>query len=689
MFTKRLTSIVLTLCLMFSVFALAPVEESFLSADAAVGVSVNGSSLASANFIIDPGHGGNDPGAMSTVLGGSREEADDTLRLSLAVAKLINQSGASTALTRVTDITLSLQNRTDMANAGNYSYFVSIHRNACGTANLGTGIETYYHQSQSASSVSAQLANSVQNALIGVGCWVNRGVKYNNFHVTRESNMPAILVECSFIDNASDNANFDKYFDADAKAIANGMLKMIGKSVVDQKTVTAPTFTSGSSVNYNTGVTFRWNAVTNATSYKYTVKLFDGEPSATSAVSTIYNSVSTTNTYVTIPAQSKGKYLQATVTAVGPNNTASSTKLVALGNNPTYPTTKEYIPVFEINGATNVVNSIVVTAKTGSFAMTWWRAMLCSPNNDGTYTVNSVYEAGASKSVSVTGNNVVFAIHSSSANYNYATKIIVGDKLSFVGVFIDNNVVYDNAHVLVNGGVSLSVTAPTVSCPAEIEVGDTGTVSWAAVTNATSYNYKVVLNNNGATSTLVEKTGVTDKSFTIPAVSEGTSLTVTVTAVGPVDNKTTTKTITLKVTAPSDITVSDVDDIVKIGDSKAFRGFATLTTVQQTLDKFEQDNSFLAVYDADGKLKSSSDLIATGFTVNLVVNGQVKVTYSLVVAGDIDGDSSITATDYITQSKAMKSQTTLVGAYALAADVDGDGSLSSSDYIALAAALKN
>lgn len=685
---KRLISYALVFCMVFSGFAFSAVENASLKASAAVGVSVNGSTLASANFIIDPGHGGNDPGAMSTVLGGSREEADDTLRLSLAVAKLVNQSGASAALTRVTDITLSLQNRTDMANAGSYSYFISIHRNACGTANLGTGIETYYHQSQSSTSVSANFARSVQNELIAVGCWVNRGVKYNNFHVTRESNMPAILVECSFIDNASDNANFDKYFDADAKAIANGMLKMIGKTVVDQKTVSAPTFTSGSSVNYNTGVTFRWNAVTNATSYKCKVELFNGEPSATSAVSTLIDK-STTDTSVSIPAaQCTGKYLKATITAVGPNNSASSTKLVALGNNPTYPTTKEYIPILELNGATNVVNSTVLTSAKGSFAMTWWRAILCSPNNDGTYTVNSIAEAGATKNVSITGKNVLFAIHTSSTNYNYAANIVVGDKLTFVGLFIDNNTIFSNSHVLVNGGKSLSVTAPTVSCPSEIEIGNTGTVSWSAVTNATSYNYKVVLNNNGATSTLVEKSGVTDKSFTIPAVSEGTSLTVTVTAVGPVDSKTTTKNITLKVTAPTDITPSK-KDVVKAGDNEAFRGFAALTTVEQTLASFEQDNSFLVIYDAKGNEKSASDLIATGFTVNLVVNGTVKVSYDLVVAGDIDGDSSITATDYITQSKAMKSQVTLDGAFAIAADFDGDGSVSTSDYIALAATLKS
>lgn len=685
---QRLTSAVLILCLVFSVFTFATVENASLKAGAAVGVSVNGSTLASANFIIDPGHGGNDPGAMSTVLGGSRKEADDTLRLSLAVAKLVNQSGASAALTRVTDITLSLQNRTDMANAGSYSYFISIHRNACGTANLGTGIETYYHQSQSATSPSAKFATSVQNELIAVGCWKNRGVKYNNFHVTRESNMPAILVECSFIDNATDNANFDKYFDADAKAIANGMLKMIGKSVVDNKNVTAPSVTVNSSVNYNTAVNVSWGKVTNATSYAYTAKLYNGEPSATSAASTIVSST-TTGTSFTIPAQSKGKYIEVTVTAKGASNEASTKKLIMLGTSASYPTTVEYIPVADINGGVNVSNSTIWTSAKGTnFAMTWWRAFLCSPNSDGTYTVNNVYENGATKSVAVSGKNILFAIHSSYTNYALAEKIVVGDKLTLVGVYMDSAKVLANAHILVNGGVSLSVTAPTVSCPSEIEVGDTGNVSWAAVANAKSYNYKVVLNNNGATSTLVEKTGVTDKSFTIPAVKEGTSLTVTVTAVGPVDSKTTTKTITLKVTAPTDITSSKAN-VVKVGDSTAFRGFAVLSTVEETLASFEQDNSFLVIYDANGVEKSASDIIATGYTVNLVVNGSVKVSYALVVAGDIDGDGAIAAADYISQAKAMKAQVTLDGAFALAADVDGDGTIASSDYIALAAALKN
>lgn len=220
---KKLVSIALTLCMLLSLAVIAPLGDIGLKASA--GLTYTGATRNSGNFIIDPGHGGADPGAIN----GSRHEADDVLRLSIAVAKLIDQSGATCALTRVTDITQSMPEKVAIANNGNFTYFVSIHRNAGG----GKGVETYYNYGLSTSSPGAQLATSIQNHVIGIGCWVNRGVKSAAFYVIKNTTMAAALIEVGFMDSPDgmDSIIFDQYFDANATAIANGMLAMIGKSV--------------------------------------------------------------------------------------------------------------------------------------------------------------------------------------------------------------------------------------------------------------------------------------------------------------------------------------------------------------------------------------------------------------------------------------------------------------------------
>ncbi len=217
---KKVLGIVLSLCMIVALFTAIP----YTGYETKAALNSSGGTLNKATFILDPGHGGSDPGAVS----GSREEAADVLRLSLRVGQLINSAGETAAFTRVTDIKVTLDARTDMANAGTFSYFVSIHRNSGG----GVGIETYYHSNLSASSTAGKLATSVQNAMWNSGVWTkNRGVKQYNFHVCREANMPAILAEVGFVDSSVDNKIFDDHFETIALSIANGSLAMVNKSV--------------------------------------------------------------------------------------------------------------------------------------------------------------------------------------------------------------------------------------------------------------------------------------------------------------------------------------------------------------------------------------------------------------------------------------------------------------------------
>ncbi len=217
---KKILSLILCFCIAMSVVVFtAP------SINANAAYNINGGWASSATFIIDPGHGGSDPGAVN----GSRHEADDVLRLSLKVGEYIIKAGETVNFTRVTDITQSLWDKCNMQLNGSYRYFLSIHRNAASASALG--IETFYYNGCSASSEDARFATEIQNRVQPASGMVNRGVKSANFQVIRETNICAALTEVGFITNSTDNALFDKNFDAIALAIANGCLAMVGKSV--------------------------------------------------------------------------------------------------------------------------------------------------------------------------------------------------------------------------------------------------------------------------------------------------------------------------------------------------------------------------------------------------------------------------------------------------------------------------
>lgn len=175
-----------------------------------------------AKWLLDPGHGGNDPGACYK----GRAEADDVLRLAKRVGEILSSNGESVSYTRTSNTTVSLSQRSAMDRQGSYDYFVSIHRNAC-APEKAKGVETHIY---SRGGKSEQLANKVNPLLVNVG-FVNRNVKVSNFHVLRETKSPAILIEVGFIDHSTDNSIFDSKFEQMAQAIAKGCLQQVGKNL--------------------------------------------------------------------------------------------------------------------------------------------------------------------------------------------------------------------------------------------------------------------------------------------------------------------------------------------------------------------------------------------------------------------------------------------------------------------------
>lgn len=150
-------------------------------------------------IVLDPGHGGSDSGAVN----GNHLEKNFNLSIALKVRDyLLRNYDVEVLMTRTTDTAVSLSERTNMANRNSADYYCSIHVNAGG----GTGFESYiYNGAVSNRTGNAQriIHNEVMNRLSSYGVR-DRGMKRANFHVLRETRMPAILLENLFIDNNVD-----------------------------------------------------------------------------------------------------------------------------------------------------------------------------------------------------------------------------------------------------------------------------------------------------------------------------------------------------------------------------------------------------------------------------------------------------------------------------------------------------
>jgi N-acetylmuramoyl-L-alanine amidase len=193
-------------------------------------------------IVIDPGHGGKDPGAMAFGM----KEKDIVLDIAKKLAPILeNELHCEVLLTRTEDVFISLEERTAIANTENADLFVSLHINAHPSANV-RGLETYYlnlstnaeamrvaarenatstHQmsdlqdilsdimKNSKISESSRLAQQVHNSIIGkaetngFADIKNLGVKQAPFYVLIGAEMPAILIEIAFISNEKDLQN--------------------------------------------------------------------------------------------------------------------------------------------------------------------------------------------------------------------------------------------------------------------------------------------------------------------------------------------------------------------------------------------------------------------------------------------------------------------------------------------------
>ena len=168
------------------------------------GEGVFGNMYSDKTVVIDPGHGGGDPGAIQF---GMREK-DLNLDIALRLEELLLAAGYNVILTRNTDTDvtwlgspdkLELQARADVANSLEADVFISIHNDSSTNTSMH-GTCTFYYKA-----IDYELGRIIQKHMAAELGIANRGVKQAEFYVLSHTEMPAVLVEVAFMSH-KDNA---------------------------------------------------------------------------------------------------------------------------------------------------------------------------------------------------------------------------------------------------------------------------------------------------------------------------------------------------------------------------------------------------------------------------------------------------------------------------------------------------
>jgi len=182
--------------------------------------------------MLDPGHGGYDPGAITNQ---GVYEKSINLQIAQKVKEMLGPSGIGVFLTREEDIDyvpdgvkgrtikkqIDLNRRIDMAKEANADLFVSLHVNATATGQ-DSGAETFYH---SKSETGKRLAELIQQELIKIPGMNRRIVKPGDFYIINNTSMPAVIVEVGYLSSLKEQKKLQQswYQEQLARAIAKGI----------------------------------------------------------------------------------------------------------------------------------------------------------------------------------------------------------------------------------------------------------------------------------------------------------------------------------------------------------------------------------------------------------------------------------------------------------------------------------
>lgn len=158
--------------------------------------------LAQKTILLDPGHGGEDPGAINEDKG--LYEKNVALKSTLALKEKLEEAGATVLLTRDHDETVSLDRRVEINNEQKPDLFISLHYDAAEQEVYSGSTVYYYHDS------SIPLAKTVQDQLLETLPIPNNGIQFGDFQVIRESENLGLLLELGYMSNPNDVSKFNQ-----------------------------------------------------------------------------------------------------------------------------------------------------------------------------------------------------------------------------------------------------------------------------------------------------------------------------------------------------------------------------------------------------------------------------------------------------------------------------------------------
>jgi len=173
--------------------------------------------------VLDPGHGGRDPGALGV---GKYHEKELNLIMARKIALLLEAQDVQVILTRDDDTFIELEERAAIANRARSDLFISLH---CDSATTRTAEGFTVFVSRTPSGKCRRLGNALAAQLEAADLTVSRGVKEADFRVLVHSVAPAALVEMGFISNRREAAALERslYQDRLAKAIVTGIVSQL------------------------------------------------------------------------------------------------------------------------------------------------------------------------------------------------------------------------------------------------------------------------------------------------------------------------------------------------------------------------------------------------------------------------------------------------------------------------------
>lgn len=180
--------------------------------------------LKNKTIILDPGHGGGDNG--TTGVRGTLEK-ELTLRTALLLNDKLRAAGANVILTRTNDSFFSLRSRVSTAHYHGADSFISLHYDSILDRSV-RGMTTYYYHSFQRS-----LAEAVHSSTVVQTKLKDRGARFGDYHVLRENNQNAILLELGYLSNPSEETTVTsaQYQELAATGIFNGLAKFFKSDI--------------------------------------------------------------------------------------------------------------------------------------------------------------------------------------------------------------------------------------------------------------------------------------------------------------------------------------------------------------------------------------------------------------------------------------------------------------------------